>query len=745
MGISIENRLLAVSGFLVLCVILVDSYFPLGAAEAIPLVAILLIGLWFPVPKQILVIVLACAAAVAIGYFMSPAIEQTWAEASNRGLAVLAIVVSGFLIFAYRTKRDAPVRKTAEPSESKIMEAFRVVGAWQTVIAQMLLLFALGLTFFSMKETEKVLTQISQHQLVQHQISDVLSHMQNLETGQRGYLLTGNERYLQPFNSSITKIDDYVARLEQLVSENSMQSRWIKNLDPLIEDKISELEETIELRRNSGLPAALAIVETDRGKIAMEKIRLVLRDIGKVEDNLLAESEREFGNLKQIVLVSCLILLGIIVGIPLLVMRRVQQFISFREGVERDLQNAKDEAEAANKAKSAFLSSMSHEIRTPLNVILGFAQLLKQYVDNTLSKKQLEATESILKAGNHLLGLIDEILDLATVETGKTSISRSVQNPASTIEECITIARNLADEKGLKLVDQSTTYSLPEIDIDETRFRQVLLNILSNAIKYNRPDGAVTMSVSEPNTGRLRISVSDTGFGIPEEKLSAVFTPFERLGMENSEVSGTGIGLSLTQSLVEAMDGEIGFESKLNIGSTFWIEFPIRHGQLSSNELTMDTGVEQAAALNRDRPRILYVDDDPTSLQFMESLVTHVLRMEYVSAHMGELGLSLAETMVPDVILLDINLPDINGLDIVKRIRSSERLKNTPVFAVTARASLADRKEGLKAGFDEYFPKPVNVSEMAKAIRIAVTQGINDDRVATANHGLAQSEACTAV
>ena len=408
--------------------------------------------------------------------------------------------------------------------------------------------------------------------------------------------------------------------------------------------------------------------------------------------------------------------------------RSVWRNITERKRVETALIAAKEEAEHANNAKSEFLSSMSHELRTPLNAILGFTQLLNTDPDHPLTAGQLDATEHVLKAGDHLLSLIDEVLDLVQIESGKVPLDIELQNPAPIMENCATIARHLAEQKGLKFYDRTTGWHLPEIAIDETRFRQVLLNLLSNAVKYNRAGGTVTLSVADGEDGTLRISVADSGRGIAAEKHHLIFAPFSRLGLENSDITGTGIGLTITRELTEAMGGTIGFESALNLGSTFWLEFPIVSGALSVRDPGEEPALAPATSVAATRTAdtapetihtVLCVEDNPSSLKLLGSIIERIPGTTMISAHTGELGVDLAEIHRPDVIMMDLNLPGMDGVEALKRLRASSATKNIPVIALTARASAKDKNRGLEAGFAEYLTKPINVQEVTAALNQA--------------------------
>ena len=384
------------------------------------------------------------------------------------------------------------------------------------------------------------------------------------------------------------------------------------------------------------------------------------------------------------------------------------------------LVDARQEAEEANNAKSQFLSSMSHELRTPMNAIIGFGQLLQMDTD-VLNEIQQDNVNEIVQAGNHLLTLINEVLDLAKVESGHVDLYMEPVVVGEVLDECLSLLMPMSDERGLsiKFICKGETLSLKEIchknmevRADRTRLKQVLFNLLSNAVKYNEENGQITISCELSDIGYIRISITDTGPGLSEEKQSQLFTEFNRLGAESSEVEGTGIGLVITKKIMEIMDGSIGVESQSGEGSTFWIELPrdnvskVHHVEKQASDEKELVSAEEGGH----EYTLLYVEDNPANLRFVTQLLGRRPNIKIWTAHEPVLGLELAAEHKPDVILLDINLPGINGFEMLKHFRSQEETSKTPVVAISANAMSGDVKRGLDAGFDYYITKPVDVN-----------------------------------
>ena len=366
---------------------------------------------------------------------------------------------------------------------------------------------------------------------------------------------------------------------------------------------------------------------------------------------------------------------------------------------------------AASTAKSEFLASMSHELRTPLNAILGFAQLLERDKKEPLSARHKERLAQILRGGQHLLRLIDDILDLSRIEAGRISISPEPVGVDSVLAEVGTTLETIAAHHGVALASHPLAAT---VTADRTRLAQILMNFGSNAIKYNRPGGRVDLAVSRPNPGRVRVTVRDTGLGIPIDKQDKLFQPFQRAGQEMGPIEGTGIGLVITKRLAELMNGAVGFHSVPGEGSEFWVELPA-HDEVATSP-SRDEVVRQASSDRQGGRVVLYIEDNPANVAFIRDLVGSLDGVELITMPTAELGLELARARRPDVVLMDINLPGMSGLAALGELRRFPETQHIPVIALTAAASDRDRKLGIEAGFYRYLTKPVKVDELVEAL-----------------------------
>jgi PAS domain S-box-containing protein len=385
------------------------------------------------------------------------------------------------------------------------------------------------------------------------------------------------------------------------------------------------------------------------------------------------------------------------------------------------LESAKSAAEKANLAKSDFLSSMSHELRSPLNAILGFAQLMETSVPLPTESQQ-ESITQILQAGWHLLKLINEVLDLAVVESGKVSLSPEPVLLAEVLAECQAMMEPQAQQRGISM-------SFPPLDnglfvqADRTRLKQVFINLLSNAIKYNRKRGTVALACAATSPERMRISVRDTGAGLPPEKLAQLFQSFNRLGQEARSEEGTGIGLVVSKRLVELMGGVIGVESTIGVGSVFWIELLLTAAPAltlaSSAAANLVPALVPAGARRR---TLLYVEDNPANMKLVEKLMAQRADIRLLGAINGTLGVQMARDARPDVILMDINLPGISGIEAMQILRQDPATAHIPIVALSANAMTRDIEKGLAAGFFRYLTKPIRVTELMLTLDEALEQ-----------------------
>jgi PAS domain S-box-containing protein len=548
--------------------------------------------------------------------------------------------------------------------------------------------------------------------------------LRDAQGGIIGYLLIGTD------NTARKQVEEEQKKLDQRLRDQQFYTRSLieSNIDALmttdphgiITDVNKQMEALTDCTRDEliGAPFKSYFTDPDRAEAA---IKLVLSE-KKVTDYELTAQARD--GKKTVVSYNATTfydrdrkLQGVFAAARDVTERKRFELALQESNIE--LENAKSAAEKANLAKSDFLSSMSHELRSPLNAILGFAQLLES-TDPLPTTSQKESITQILQAGWHLLKLINEVLDLAVVESGKVSLSPEPVSLAEVISECQAMMEPQAQQRGIGM-------TFPQFDLpcfvhaDRTRVKQVLINLLSNAIKYNRPQGTVEVTYKATNTECIRISVKDTGAGLPPEKIEQLFQSFNRLGQEVRGEEGTGIGLVVSKRLVELMSGSIGVESTVGIGSVFWIELLLTTAPELVVEDSGSSSVTPAHVPTASRQRILlYVEDNPANMKLVEKLIAQRPDIHLLSAVNGTLGVEVARASLPEVILMDINLPGISGIEAMKILREDPATAHIPIVALSANAMPRDIERGMEAGFFRYLTKPIRVKEFMDTLNMAL-------------------------
>jgi len=540
-----------------------------------------------------------------------------------------------------------------------------------------------------------------------------------------GYLLIGTDNTARKQVEAQQKLLDQRLRDQQFYNRSLIESNIdaIMTTDPLgiITDVNKQMEELTDSTRDEliGAPFKNYFTDPERAEAA---INLVLKEKKVTNYELTARARN---GVETVVSYNATTfydrdrkLQGVFASARDVTERnRLDQVLQDKNA---ELESAKSLAEKANLAKSDFLSSMSHELRSPLNAILGFAQLMEsESPPPTTFQKQ--STDQILHAGWHLLKLIDEVLDLAKIESGKATISPEPVLLSEIMLECQSMIEPQAQQRGIQLIFPGFDFPY-YVRADRTRLKQVLINLLSNAVKYNTKQGIVEVKCEESTPpGRIRVSIRDTGTGLSPEQLAQLFQEFNRLGQETGGVEGTGIGLVVAKRLVELMGGVIGVESTVGAGSTFWFELI----SVAAPRLAKQTGDTTALPQpNADRgtwqQTLLYVEDNPANLRLVEQIIARHPHIRLLTAMNGISGVELARTSQPDVILMDINLPDISGIEALKILHTDPATEHIPVVALSANAMPRDIQKGLDAGFFRYITKPIMINEFMDALNIAL-------------------------
>ncbi len=582
------------------------------------------------------------------------------------------------------------------------------------------LLFALGvvlliafLSYRSWSASRRHAEQVDVAQRTASGINELLLLITNAETGQRGFVLTGEDRYLDPYRQASAQIPLLLKSLRTVTVGRPDEAQRIESLSPLIEGKLAELASTIELRRSKGFDAALAVVRTDRGRALMDQMREICSEIQALTNARLAQDSSEArrsgdeGGLVSILGCASLFVLLLV----------ATSLIGELQKSERRLESVAAEAEAANRAKSTFLSTMSHEIRTPMNAILGYAQLMLRDPDlGTDAKANLAI---IGRSGEHLLGLINDVLDMSKIESGRTELSPATFNLPRLLDDLAAMFRLRAGAKALGFEMSVDAEASPYVVADEGKIRQVLINLLGNAVKFTHL-GEVKMYVAleQKNSDRLWLSarIEDTGTGISDESQKKLFEPFNQVRGGLDSLSGTGLGLAISRKYARLMGGDITVSSNRGQGSIFRFEIPIERGD--AGVAIRRSGLRRVIALQKgqEAPKILVVDDHPENRDWLMKLLSSI-GFSVGGAENGEAAIRSWEEWSPRLILMDVHMPVMGGLEATRRIKADPQGKETIIVALTASAMDDDRREVARWGVDDFVAKPCSEDELLEKMR----------------------------
>jgi signal transduction histidine kinase/CheY-like chemotaxis protein len=579
----------------------------------------------------------------------------------------------------------------------------------------------------------------------------------DLETGVRGFVITGKELFLAPWRQAARRLPRDVATLRQRMRNRRDDRALAMSLATDATRYLREYTVPVIAAVRAGSSAAASEATTAAGKRQVDRIRRTVNSLNadltadatrfsqKADDEAHAATRMGIAALvasSAILLLIAYLLRGVVVPLrrvgaaaddlaagdltaraPQDGVRELAQLgTSFNrmaatiaesqtalDARNVELIEANTEADRANLAKSEFLSRMSHELRTPLNAILGFAQLLEF---DALNPGQRESLDQISRGGRHLLHLIDEVLDIARVEAGELRLSPEPTGAAELVHETLALVTPLAEHRSIALLSDFGTWTDTHVLADRQRLKQILLNLFSNAIKYNREAGEVHVSLQLHDSERLTIAVRDTGAGLSREQLDRIFEPFERLGAEQRSIEGTGLGLALSRRLAQAMGAELKVDSEPGHGSTFSIELEV----VAAPQLAEEP-VHLLAEPTLGQRKILYIEDNVSNLRLVERVLARHSKVTFLPAMQGTIGLELAREHHPDMILLDLHLPDLGGHEVLVRLKAEPATQHTPVVVLSADASPGQIRRLHQAGAAAYLTKPINLEELLETVR----------------------------
>lgn len=607
---------------------------------------------------------------------------------------------------------------------------------WLIALTCLVVLVDIGaavLTLVATHRTDKSRNAVSAGQSYNTNVSNVMQAVLKAESAERGYLLTGNRSYLT-LAATVKQGPGLLKAVANDSRSDPALSGYLKQLATLLEARLSDLEQTLQLAQNGHHAAAVAMVRSNRGgRLTTELETLTGRMVAR--SNALVEQARSASHSSQVTASRAAIAAYAASGVLLVLMALVLRSYVESEQQRRASRVAQMEAERLSAAKTGFLSRVSHELRTPLNAILGFGQLLER---EPLDSGQRETLDQILAGGKHLLAIVDDLLDLSRVETGELRLSIEPVQVAEAIQEARAMMSRAASAGAVGLRNRPIDDSL-YIRADRQRLMQILLNLVSNGIKYNRRGGNVVISAERTTTDTVRIEIADTGIGISATDIQQLFTPFERLDAARRGIEGTGLGLAVAKGLAEAMNGKLWLNSEPGVGTTICFELPassadeIARSRLPTPEECAGKAGETAANANNGNSNghgttaVLYIEDNPSNVRLVEKVFALRPELALHVARDGIGGLAAARDLHPALILLDLHLPDISGEQVLAALLADESTAEIPVIIVSADAASMQAKRLRAAGAVGYLTKPFDVDHLLDAVRHGSTPMTAED------------------
>ncbi|MGH2862661.1 MAG: ATP-binding protein [Solirubrobacteraceae bacterium] len=555
-------------------------------------------------------------------------------------------------------------------------------------------------------------------------MSSIMQYTLDAETGARGYLLTGASSYLIPAEQAVKQAPRVLRKIRSGSRSDPVLRHDFPKLLSLLEARLRDLVKSVDLYRAGNHAGAIRLVKSNHGNRITEQVRSLT---GTMSARSAARASRARASSRSAQLWAERAAIAAYLSSALLLVAMVTLLRTYRltEAARRESRLAQLEAERLSLAKSGFLSRVSHELRTPLNAILGFGQLLER---DLVEQGEQETLGHMLGAGRHLLAIVDDLLDLSRIESGELRLSLEPVQLSDVLAEAKSLISPAATIAAVGVRQRPVNVDL-YVRADRQRLVQVLLNLVSNAVKYNRRGGNVVISAGRTEASMVRIEVSDTGTGVSQDAITRLFTPFERLDAASRGIEGTGLGLALARGLVEAMGGELSLSSEAGVGTTVSFELPISsagevlapRAQRSDAVAVAASGLGEAGRGLRAAISVLYIEDNPSNVRLVEKIFGLSSDLGLHVAREGSSGVALARELRPDLVLLDLHLPDIPGEQVLAALRGDQQLADTPVIIVSADASPVQAKRLLAAGANGYLTKPFDIDQLLAAVRTRAT------------------------